>query len=187
MRENSVIGAVQSPKTLERYGELAERQIIPHLGAHKLQHLKPEHVQQWHGTLIGEGLSPRTVGHAHRVLQLVLQCSVKNGTAARNVAAVHKPPKVEQTEIEILTADQITDVRTKLEGHALYPIASLALATGMRRGELLALQWGDVDLDSGTLRVERSLEETKVGGLRLKSPKTKRGREPASSARPHDR
>ena len=160
MRENSVIGAVQSPKTLERYGELAERQIIPHLGAHKLQHLKPEHVQQWHGTLIGEGLSPRTVGHAHRVLQLVLQCSVKNGTAARNVAAVHKPPKVEQTEIEILTADQITDVRTKLEGHALYPIASLALATGMRRGELLALQWGDVDLDSGTLRVERSLEET---------------------------
>jgi integrase len=51
----------------------------------------------------------------------------------------------------------------------------LALATGMRRGELLALQWGDIDLDSGTLRVERSLEETKAG-LRLKSPKTKRGR-----------
>jgi integrase len=62
-----------------------------------------------------------------------------------------------------------------LQGHSLYPIASLALATGMRRGELLALQWGDVDLDAGTLHVERSVEETKAG-LRVKPPKTKRGR-----------
>jgi hypothetical protein len=49
----------QSPKTLERYSELAERQIIPHLGAHKLQKLKPEHVQQWHGTVLSSGLSAR--------------------------------------------------------------------------------------------------------------------------------
>jgi integrase len=46
----------------------------------------------------------------------------------------------------------------------------------MRRGELLALQWGDIDLDRGTLRIERSVEETRAGGLRLKAPKTKRGR-----------
>ena len=69
-----------SPKTLERYRELGERQIIPHLGGTKLQKLKPEHVQTWHGTLIGQGLSSRTIGHAHRVLRLVLQCAVKNGT-----------------------------------------------------------------------------------------------------------
>ena len=64
---------------------------------------------------------------------------------------------------------------TKLEGHALYPIAALSIATGMRRGELLGLQWGDVDLDNATIRVERSEEETRAG-LRVKSPKTKRGR-----------
>jgi integrase len=63
-------------------------------------------------------------------------------------------------------------VLAKLEGHTLFPMVSLALATGLRRGELLGLQWGDIDLDAGTLRVERSLEETKEG-LRLKSPKTK--------------
>ena len=57
-----------SPKTLERYRELAERQIIPHLGALKLQKLRPEHVEQWHGTLLQTGLAPRTVGHAHRLL-----------------------------------------------------------------------------------------------------------------------
>ena len=66
-------------------------------------------------------------------------------------------------------------VLAKLEGHTLFPMVSLALATGARRGELLALQWGDVDLDRGVLRIERSLEETKAG-LRLKPPKTKRGR-----------
>ena len=60
-------------------------------------------------------------------------------------------------------------------GTALLPIVELALATGMRRGELLGLQWGDVDLDKATLRVERSVEETRAG-LRLKPPKTRRGR-----------
>jgi integrase len=58
---------------------------------------------------------------------------------------------------------------------ALYPIIALALATGMRRGELLALRWGDLDLDAGRIQVERSLEQTK-GGLRFKEPKTKHGR-----------
>jgi integrase len=62
-------------------------------------------------------------------------------------AAIRKPPKVEEQELEILTADQIAEVRTKLAGHTLLPIVELALATGMRRGELLALQWSDIDLD----------------------------------------
>jgi integrase len=168
-------GSNVSPKTRERYGELADRQIIPHLGATKLQKLTPEHVQTWHGTLIAGGLSPRTVGHAHRVLRLVLQCAVKNGTLARNVAAVHAPPKVEEVEIEILSAEQVADVLAKLEGHTIFPIVALALATGLRRGELLGLQWGDIRLDGATLRVERSVEETKAG-LRVKPPKTKRGR-----------
>ena len=52
----------------------------------------------------------------------MLQCAVKNGTLARNVAAVHAPPKVEEDEIEILSAEQIADVLAKLEGHTLYPI-----------------------------------------------------------------
>ena len=93
----------------------------------------------------------------------------------RNVATIRKPPKVEEREIEILTTDQIAEVRAKLAGHTLLPIVELALATGARRGELLALQWTDVDLDRASLRIERSVEETRAG-LRLKPPKTKRGR-----------
>jgi integrase len=91
------------------------------------------------------------------------------------VAAIRRPPTVEAKEVEILTPDQITAVLDSLKGHSLYPIAALALATGLRRGELLALEWRDIDLATGTLRVERSVEETKAG-LRIKPPKSKRGR-----------
>ena len=98
-----------SPKTLERYDELATRQVAPHLGALKLQKLRPEHVEQWHGPLLKTGLAPRTVGHAHRLLALVLKYAVENGTLARNVAAIRKPPAAEAREVEILTAGQIAE------------------------------------------------------------------------------
>ena len=94
----------------------------------------------------------------------------------QNVAAIVDPPKVEAAEIEILTEDQIRAVLAALRATtSLYPLICLALATGMRRCELCALRWGDVDLEGGSLRVEQSLEQT-AAGLRFKSPKTKHGR-----------
>ena len=170
-----------SPKTAERYRRLAEQQIIPHLGAVQLQKLKPSQVQDWHGLIMkaggkdGRALSARTVGHAHRVLHRALQRAVENETLSRNVASVIRPPNVEAQEVEILSANEIRVVLARLEGHALHPIVALALATGMRRGELLALRWEDVDLDGAKVRIERSLEETATG-LRFKAPKTKHGR-----------
>ena len=170
-----------TPKTIERYRQLAEHQIIPHLGAVRLQKLKPFHVQDWHSIITREGgkngrpLSTRTVGHAHRVLHRTLQRAVENETLARNVASVIPPPNVEAQEVEILSVDEIGVVLTRLECHTLYPIVALALTTGMRRGELLALRWKDVDLDGAAVRVERALEETGAG-LRFKAPKTKHGR-----------
>src|SRR5262249_39554661 len=141
----------RSPKTLERYDEAYRHQIKPHLGNHALQKLLPEHVREWHGKLIETGISARTIGHAHRLLRLVLECAVKEGKLRRNVAGVHRPPKAESKEIEILSADQVRAVLDALDGHALYPIAALAIHSGMRRGELLGIQWGDIDLDAGTL------------------------------------
>jgi integrase len=175
-----------APKTKERYRELAELHITPHLGNMVLQRLKPKHVKDWHDTLLKSGaksgrpLSARTVGHAHRMLRRALQLAVETEVLARNVASAISPPTVEEEEIEILTADQITTVIEKLAGHPpLYEIAVVDLATGLRRGELLALRLSDVDLESATLRVERSLEETN-SGLRFKPPKTKRGKRTVS-------
>ena len=170
-----------SPKTAERYRQLAEKQIYPHLGAIMLQKLKPIKVQEWHGVLLKSGgkdgnpLSAQTVTHAHRVLHRALARGVENETLARNVASIISPPKVEKEEIEILNDEEVAAALHKLQGHDLYSIASTALATGMRRSELLAVRWSDCDLDGASIRVERSLEETKAG-LRFKPPKSKRGR-----------
>jgi len=90
------------------------------------------------------------------------------------VAAAVTPPKIEASEVEILKADQVKAVLDALKGSRLHPIVSLALATGMRRGELLALRWRNVDLARSVLKVEHSLEQTKAG-LRFKAPKSKHG------------
>lgn len=170
-----------SPKTLERYRQLAERQIIPHLGSMALQKLRPAQVNDWHQTLLKSGgaggrpLAARTVGHAHRVLHRGLARAVNLEIVSRNVAHTVPPPKPEAAEIAILSAPEIADVLARLDGHPLHPIAALALGTGMRRGELCALAWGALDLEVATVRVERSLEETEAG-LRIKPPKTHHGR-----------
>jgi integrase len=171
-----------APKTLERYKQLAEQQIIPHLGATLLQKLRPAQVQAWHGILTraggkgGKPLAARTVGHAHRVLHTALARATAAEVVSRNVASVISPPKVEGEEIEILGPTEITDVLAKLVGDDFFlPLVTIDLGTGMRRGELLALKWPDVDFDGASVRVERSVEETKAG-LRLKTTKTKYGR-----------
>ena len=76
-------------------------------------------MQRWHKALIEGGLGARTVTNAHKLLHRVLADAVKNGTIARNIAEIHKPPKVEAVEIEILAPEQIADVLAKLEGHTL--------------------------------------------------------------------
>jgi integrase len=170
-----------SPKTLERYRQLAEQQIVPHLGATAVQKLRPAQIAEWHLALLkaggagGRPLSTRTVGHAHRVLHRALERAMRLEIVSRNVTRVIRPPAVEAAEVAILSAEQIAEVLSGLYGHWLYPIVTLALATGMRRGELCGLAWGAVDLEAGTVRVERSLEQT-AAGLRFKSPKTRAGR-----------
>lgn len=174
-------GADVQPKTLERYRQLAEQQIIPHLGAVMLQQLRPAAVKDWHAILLksggknGKPLAARTVGHAHRLLRTALQAAAAAEKVSRNVAAVISPPKIEAVEVQILKADEIPVVLAKLAGHELHALASTALATGARRGELLALPWECLDLDAATMRIERSLEQTKAG-LRFKAPKSKYGR-----------
>jgi integrase len=166
-----------SPKTAERYRQLIERQIVPYLGSMPLQKLKPVHIANWHAALLKTGtLSARTIGHAHRVLHKALADAVRHELVTRNPASVVSPPKVMAGEVAILNAGQVKAVLAAMRDTVIYPQVVVLLSTGIRRGEIAGLQWADLDLDAGKLRIERAIEKTKAHGLRIKQPKTKHGR-----------
>jgi integrase len=115
-----------SPKTIERYRQLAEQQIIPHLGRIEIQKLRPRYVKRWHSDLIATGLSARTVGHAHRLLHKAIEDARAVELVARNVASAISPPTVEEQEIEILSSTQIRQIHSALADHWLRPIYAAA-------------------------------------------------------------
>jgi integrase len=143
-----------SPKTLERYSELIRVHVRPNLGAIPIQKLQAAHLAGLYSKLVRDGLSPRTAGHVHRVVHKALAVAVQWNIVSRNVAGAAEPPKVPAAEIEILSEDAARLLLQKLRGRSLYMLALLGLTTGMRRGELLALRWSDVDLDGAKLTVE---------------------------------
>jgi integrase len=173
-----------APKSVERYRELLDGQILPHLGEKLLQKLTVKDVEDWHGTLISSGrkdgkggIAARSVGHAHRLLNRMLKEAQRFDLIVKNPTVDNESlPKVRQQEVQIVSEDQLPVLLEKIRGDKVEPIALLALFCGLRRGEILALKWGNVDLDRSVLRVRHSLEETRAGGVRFKEPKSKAGR-----------
>ena len=131
------------------------------------------------GGQAGKPLSARTVGHAHRLLRKVLARAVVGGKVFGNVASNAPPPKVPDTDPPSLEMDEVRELLEKIEGHRLYYPVLLAIGSGVRRGELLALRWKDIDLDESFVRVERSLGEA-GDKLYFKVPKSKAGRRTVS-------
>jgi integrase len=93
-----------------------------------------------------------------------------------NPLATKKAPRAEQEPVQILQPGEIAILLNAFKDHPLGCFVLLALTSGARRSELLALRWMDVNLDAATIRIERSLEETRSQGLRFKTPKTAAGR-----------
>jgi integrase len=165
-----------STKTRETYSHHLKHVRRRH-GALPLQKLRPVTLAELYAALLREAkLSPRTVGHIHRIMHRALGHAVQWGLMRQNPADAVDPPRVPSTEIDTLSVDDAHSLLEKLRGRAIHPIAALALATGMRRGELLGLRWKDLELDRTRLRVEQSVEQTAAKGLVFKSPKTRHGR-----------
>ena len=174
-----------SPKTHERYGEIVNNFLIPALGNLPLVKLAPINIQHAYngwatgGRLDGKqgGLSARTRRHIHRVLKSALSRAVEQQLLARNPAEAFKKrlPKVARRDMKTLTTDESARLLHAIKHTRIYWPVLIALSTGMRRGEVLALRWRNVDLEDGVVRVVESLEQTKTS-IRFKSPKTERTR-----------
>jgi integrase len=106
----------------------------------------------------------------------MLRHAAQWGVVHQNAAALVDAPSVQDAEIDILTPAEVQAVLRTLKGRPIYALATVALGTGMRRGEMLALRRQDVDMNGALLRVERSVEQTTKHGLVFKAPKTKHGR-----------
>jgi integrase len=165
-----------SHATWTSYSQLLRKHLVARFGARPIQKLRPADLQAVYSAMAGEGLADRTRLHLHRVIHVMLKHAAQWGVVPRNVASMVDAPRVKAREMEVLTPGEMRTVLETLRGKDLYPIAAVGLATGLRRGELLALRWADMNLEAGHLQVERALEETPRGGLVFKAPKTRHGR-----------
>jgi len=178
------VRAEVSPNTHERYADIVRGFLVPAIGNLPLSKLTAAHIQtaynRWAETGRRDGkdggLSARTRRHIHRILKSALSRAVKQQLVARNAAVlIDRLPKVERQEMTALSGEQSQRLLAAIARTRVYWPVMIALSTGMRRGEILALRWRNTDLDRGSIRVVENLEQTKAG-LRFKSPKTERPR-----------
>ncbi len=164
------------PRTWQRYSELLMLHAAPSLGKVALTKLTAQQVQRLYSAKLAEGLSSTTVHHLHAVLHRALGQAERLGLVARNVCDLVDVPRMAERELHVLNPDQVRQLFTAAQGERLEALFVLAMTTGMREGELLALRWADVDLERGIVRVRATLQRTKEAGYLLAAPKTKQSR-----------
>jgi integrase len=172
-----------APRTAEGYGSIIRQHLIPHLGNIALTLLKPEHLQKYYadrltnGRCDGKGgLSAQTVRHHHTALHKALQTAVEWSLLQRNVAGAVSPPRVERPDMQIWDEDEITRFLEAAKSTPYYALFYTALYTGMRRSELLAVRWQDVNLILGNAYVSRSMHQLRDKSYIFRSTKTAKGK-----------
>jgi len=151
------------------------KHIVADLGHIWLQKLTPHQVQSFLSKKLGEGLSPKYVREMLGVLNLALTNAVKWGYLSRNVCELVTRPRVPKYEITPLTLEQAQRFRQHLQGHRLEVLITMAVVTGMRRGELLALRWSDIDFQRGMLQVIHTVDRLAGHGYVEGEPKSAAG------------
>ncbi len=165
------------PRTYERYEAVVRLHLVPNIGKVSIQKLTGQHLERLYAGLRKKGLSSTSVDAVHNMLHTALDRAVRLGLIGRNVSELVSPPRKEHKEIRPLSPDEVRRFLEAAKGHPRETLFVLALATGMRRGELLGLKWQDINLDAEVLQVRRALTRMPTGqGYKETEPKTKSGR-----------
>jgi integrase len=146
------------PITFDSYEMLVRRHLKPALGHIPLRDLRPEHLQRFYNEKAREGFSARTVRYLHTTLHSTLAQAEKNQLVVRNVSKLTEPPSEARKEMRTLSLTQVADtLLPAIKDNRLYAAIFLLFMAGLRRGELLALRWRDIDLKEGVLQVRQTL------------------------------
>lgn len=172
--EGTLAVSDRKSSTKSMYATLARKHVAgSDLGARSLDRLEARHVEAWVAALRRKGLSESTVRSTYTVLRAILDTAVRDRAIAENPAAVVRRPKVTVKEAAYMSDDQVEAVLQAAAGSRYAPMFVLLDATGLRRGEALALRWTDVNLGARTLRVRGTLGR-EGGELVVTEPKTAR-------------
>ncbi|MFG2999362.1 tyrosine-type recombinase/integrase [Streptomyces sp. NPDC048340] len=185
--------------THARYTACINLYLVPGLGKKKLAKLSAKDVRTWinqlrttcqccargtdvhrvqprccaAGSCCSKRLSPLTLAYVHSVLKSALEHAVREEEIPRNVARNVRTGTPRPRRFEPLTADEARQLLIAARGHRLHALFELALHTGLRKGELLGLRWEDLNLDTGTAAIRRTLQRTSTGGLTALPTKTR--------------
>src|SRR5215217_6898673 len=172
--KSSVLDNVK-PITYESYERILRVHGVPTLGRVKLNNLNPLHLQSLYRERLDSGLSPRTVQYVHVVMHRALKQAVRWDLVPRNVSEAVDPPRIHRKEMHPLSPVQARNFLEVAREDRLETLYVVALHCGLRQGELFGLRWSDVDLEEGTLQVNRTLTQTKDGPV-FTVPKTLKSR-----------
>jgi integrase len=145
------------PGTFKPYEAITRLHIKPTLGKTKLDKLNALQLETLYRRKLKAGLSARRVRYIHVTIRKALKDAVRLQLLSRNVADAAIPPRQTKPKIQPLTQEQMKALLEAARGDKLEALYVLACTTAMRQGELLGLQWKDIDLDTGALRVNRSV------------------------------
>jgi integrase len=146
------------------------------LGNLLLVQLKPEHIQKHETAILQGGMSARTVRYHHAVLHVALKTAVQWGLLARNPADAVIPPKIHRDEMKTWDEFEINRFLDAAKESRYYALFYTVLFTGMRRSELLALRWQDIDLIMSQIYVNRGLHQLRDGSYVFTEPKSAHSR-----------
>lgn len=180
-----------SPRTFERYEEIAKKNLVPLLGAVVLTKLRPIQISEAYAKALAVGrrngkggLSARTVHHMHRVLSQALKQAVRWDLLLRSPCdRLEKKdrPKVEKKTVPTIDAGETVKAIAAARSRRLFVPMLLGSMCGLRRGEIVAVRWKNVDLERAQVAVLASIEQTKAG-CREKEVKGSRARTNAGPA-----
>jgi integrase len=162
------------PATLDVYRNAIRRHVIPVMGRTELGRLRPSDVEGMTSRMIAAGSAASTAALARTVLVICLTDAARDGLIARNVAQLARAPRTAEPVRRALTGDEVRSFLAAVADDPLGPLVALGIASGLRRGELLALRWSDVDEAAGTLTVARALARSASGGYAIAEPKSRR-------------